>query len=177
MKLITRYVSNTLIVGYLAVIYFSGVPESNTFNARMKQKATDIAFVLGIWPSWSMFAPNPIKFDSKTYVEIAFKNGDVKLEDVEIELDGVLATFRKARWMKYSQDNLRSPNQKVLLAPALRFFYNKYNNDTNPIASITLRRKWWDVPAFTEQAPLVPLTSEVKRKESTEVLITEKYGI
>src|SRR5688572_19097579 len=109
-----RYISNILIISYLVIIYFTGVPETNTFNSRLKQKANSVAFAIGIWPSWSMFAPNPIKFDSKTYVQVTYKSGEVKEFDVEIPLEGPLATFRNARWMKYSQDNLRSPNQKGL---------------------------------------------------------------
>jgi hypothetical protein len=177
MNKIVRYLSNFLIVGYLATIYFAGVPESNTLNSRLKKKATTVAFALGIWPSWSMFAPNPIKFDTKSFVEIKHKNGEVKLYDVEIELEGVLATFRRARWMKYSQDNLRNPNQKGLLAPAIRYHYQKYNNLNNPITSIVIKRKWWDVPLFTENVPLIPLTSAHARKESTEILFTEKFEI
>lgn len=177
MKKYLRYISNFLIVGYLATIYFSGVPESNTLNNRIKKKASSVAFALGIWPSWSMFAPNPIKFDTKSFVEITYKNGEVKEHDVEIELDGILATFRRARWMKFSQDNLRNPNQKGLLSPAIRYHYQKYKNIENPITSIVIKRRWWDVPAFTEEAPLIPLASGHVRKESSEILISEKYEI
>lgn len=124
-----------------------------------------------------MFAPNPIKFDSKTYVEMIHQNGDLKVQDVEIELNGLLATFRQARWMKYSQDNLRNPNQKALLEPAVRFFYSKYNNSENPILEISLKRKWKEVPPFTENSPLRPLTSTIERKELVEVLINENFRL
>ncbi len=81
------------VTSYLGVIYFAGVPESNTLNL---QKET--AFALGIWPSWSMFAPNPVRFDSKTFVEIT-QNGEVIEKDVEIEPKGLMAPpFREARW-------------------------------------------------------------------------------
>ena len=175
MKSYLRCLSNLLIVFYLFIIYFSGVPESNTLNFRFKQKATALSFALGIWPSWSMFAPNPIKFDSKSYVEITYKNGEVKEYDVEIPLEGVLATFRNARWQKYSQDNLRNPNQKGLLRPAIRYHRQKYDSAENPIVIISIKRKWLDVPPFTVEAPLIPLNAKFIRKESTEILLTQKF--
>lgn len=175
MKLFIRCLANSLIVSYLAVIYFSGVPESNTLNFRLKQKATSIAFAVGIWPSWSMFAPNPIKFDSKSYVDVTYKNGDIKTFDVEIPLEGPLATFRKARWMKYSQDNLRSPRQKGLLLPAVWYHKRKYEKVENPIVSISIKRIWTDVPAFSDAGNLVPLITSIPRKESSEVLFTHNF--
>ncbi len=168
-----RYFLNFLIVGYLGVIYFSGVPESNTLNFRLKQNAQKIAFGLGIWPSWSMFAPNPVKFDSKTYVEITYGNGEVKEMDVELEPKGLLSPFRKAKWMKYSQDNLRNPKQKGLLAPALRHFYHKHNTESNPVTNIRLKRKWVEMELFRESG-LSPLWS-TPRFDKAEDLITQKY--
>ncbi|MBA3972567.1 MAG: hypothetical protein H0X46_10605 [Bacteroidetes bacterium] len=172
MRRLTKYVLNTFIVSYLAVIYFSGVPESNTLNVRIKAKATKIAFAVGIWPSWSMFAPNPIKFDSKTYVEITHKNGKVAVYDVEKDTPGILGPFRKARWMKYSQDNLRSPTQRALLNPAIRYFTRKYDSPENPIVNVQIRRKWSDIHPFSEVS-LHSITS-TPRIEFNEVLISQK---
>jgi hypothetical protein len=174
MRQLTRYVLNVLIVFYLGVIYFTGVPETNTLNHRIKGKASQVAFALGIWPSWSMFAPNPIKFDSKSYVEITYENGEVKEYDVEKEPTGILAPFRKARWMKYSQDNLRSPNQKALLAPAIRYFTRKYNNPENSIVTVKIKRKWSEVHPFADNG--VPSIDQTPRKELNEILITQKVS-
>lgn len=174
MRRISKYFLNSLIVFYLGVIYFSGVPETNTLNFRLKQKATDIAFIVGIWPSWSMFAPNPIKFDSKSYVEITYKNGVVKEYDVEKKLSGILAPFRKARWMKYSQDNLRNPNQRVLLKPALRYFARKYHEEGNPITHMKIKRKWLEVHPFSDHK--IPAISNTPRVEKNEILITENLN-
>lgn len=171
-----KIVTNFLIVGYLAIIYFSGVPESNTLNFRLKNKAVDMAFILGIWPSWSMFAPNPIKFDTRTFVEISYKNGETKDYNVEIETKGLLAPFRQARWQKYSQDNLRNPKQKALWAPAIRFFKEKYKVDGNPIVSIKIKRIWEDVPPYNDQK-LVPLWEKFERKANTEILTAQNYEI
>lgn len=171
MKRLTRYLLNGLIVSYLGVIYFSGVPESNTLNSRLKSKASQIAMTIGIWPSWSMFAPNPIKFDSKSYVEVTHKDGAVQEYDVEVPLKGPLATFRKARWMKYAQDNLRSPTQKGLLPPAIRHFVYKYNDEKNPIVNVKIKRRWEEVHPFNH----VKLHSITKtpRTKGNEILLTE----
>jgi hypothetical protein len=176
MNKLKRYICNLLIVGYLGIIYFAGVPESNTLNFRLKQQAQQMAFALGIWPSWSMFAPNPIKFDSKTFVEVTYRDGGVAERDVEIELDGLLAPFRRARWMKYSQDNLRNPTQRGLLAPALRHFFQKYDSPERPVAGIKLKRKWLEVDPFNEQA-LPPLLKARQREEKSEILLTQSYEV
>lgn len=172
MNRITKYFLNTLIVSYLAVIYFTGVPESNTFNARLKEKAMKVAMAVGIWPSWSMFAPNPIRFDSKSFVVVRYKNGELAEHDVEIELDGMMATFRKARWMKYSQDNLRSPTQRALLNPALRYFKRKYAQPGNPIVNLQIKRKWAEVHPFSHRN--LHSIYKTPRTQRFEVLITQQ---
>lgn len=172
MRRLTKYILNTLIVTYLAIIYFAGVPESNTLNFRLKEKASKVAFAIGIWPSWSMFAPNPIKFDSKSFVEITYKNGEVKEFDVEKDTPGILGPFRKARWMKYSQDNLRNPTQKVLLSPAIRYFTKKYDRAENPIVTVQIKRRWSDIHPFSDHS--IPSISKTPRVENHEVLITQK---
>lgn len=172
MRRLTRYFLNVLIVSYLAVIYFSGVPESNTMNSRLKAKAMKVAFAVGIWPSWSMFAPNPIKFDSKSFVEITYRNGLVKEFDVEKETPGILGPFRKARWMKYSQDNLRNPDQRVLLWPAIRYFTKKYDRLDNPIVNVQIKRKWSDIHPFSDHS--IPSISRTPRIENHEILISQK---
>lgn len=172
MRRLARYSLNCLIVFYLGVIYFSGVPESNTLNIRLKEKASKVAMLAGIWPSWSMFAPNPIRFDSKSYVEITYKNGEVKEHDVEIPLKGLMAPFRRARWMKYSQDNLRSPRQKGLLPPAIRHFVHKYNDKKNPIVNVIIKRKWAEVHPFSELK--LPKITDTPRIVKDEILLTQK---
>jgi hypothetical protein len=172
MNRLTKYIINTLIVFYLGVIYFSGVPETNTLNFRIKERAMKVAFAVGIWPSWSMFAPNPIKFDSKTYVAVTYKNGEKKEYDVEKDPDGILGPFRKARWMKYSQDNLRNPNQRVLLRPAIRYFVRKYELPGNPVINVQIKRKWHEVHPFSERE--IPSIFRTPRKENNEVLITQQ---
>lgn len=170
MKRITKYLLNALIVSYLGIIYFSGVPETNTLNTRLKDKAMSAAFILGIWPSWSMFAPNPIRFDSKTYVAITYKDGERREFDVEKKLEGPFATFRKARWMKYSQDNLRNPGQQVLLDPAIRYFVRKYEHKDNPIVNVQILRKWNEIQPFSNSK--IPSIYKTPRVSKQEILIT-----
>lgn len=171
MKFLAKCFLNTLIVFYLGIIYFSGVPESNTLNVRLKEKASKIAFAIGIWPSWSMFAPNPIRFDSKTYVSVTHQKGETYEHDIEKPLSGILAPFRKARWMKYSQDNLRNPSQRGLLPPAIRYFKNKYNKEGNPVVSVRIIRKWEELHPFSHSN--IPSISKTPRVSKHEILITD----
>lgn len=173
MKRLVKFGLNFLIVFYLGVIYFAGVPESNTLNSRLKQKAMKISFLVGIWPSWSMFAPNPVRFDSKSYIEVSYKNGETKEYDVEKDVKGPLATFRKARWMKYSQDNLRNPGQRALIMPALRYFKRKYDTPENPVVHIMLKRKWFEIPAFSDHK--IYSIYSTPRNERFEVLMTQRF--
>lgn len=172
MKQLSKYFLNFLIVGYLCIIYFSGVPETNTLNARLKQKTTNLAFILGIWPSWSMFAPNPVKFDTKSYVQLTYKNGEVREYDVETEPKGILAPFRKARWMKYAQDNLRNPNQRGLLYPAINHFKHKYQIPGNPVVNVQIKRKWKEIHPFSNED--LPSIYHTPRYPKTEVLISQQ---
>jgi hypothetical protein len=175
MKLLKKLILNSFIVSYIFLIYFSGMPASNTLNLKLKKMTEKVTLMIGIWPSWSMFAPNPIKHDSKAIVLIRYKNGVVDEFDVEIEPQGGLGPLRKARWMKYSQDNLTHAGQRQLLNPAINYFYHKFFSEFNPIVSISIKRKWWNVPTFSESDPLIPLLTKVNRAEQSEILVTKQF--
>jgi hypothetical protein len=172
MKQVVRWGLNSLIIAYLTVIFFSGIPETNTLTARLKEKTTRIALLVGIWPSWSMFAPNPIKFDSKTYVSLVRQDGKIEEHDVEIPLSGPLAIFRKARWMKYAQDNLRSIKQRGLLGPAVKHFLWKYDDELNPITTIEIKRKWREIAPFHDEF-IHPITA-TPRTPKEEILVSQR---
>ncbi len=172
MKRPTKIFLNIIIVFYLGVIYFSGVPATNTLNTRLKEKAMAVAFVVGIWPSWSMFAPNPVKFDTKSYVELRYRNGEVREYDVEPELRGLLATFRKARWMKYAQDNLRNPKLRVLLPPAIRHFVRQHQIPGNPIVTVRIKRRWEEVHPFSSER--LHSITRTPRYQKHEILISQQ---
>lgn len=146
MKLFNTFTINALIISYVGVMYFSGVPDSSLLHNQLKQFSSKAAMVIGIWPSWSMFAPNPVKSDSKTFVKISYKNGKSELYDLERRLTGPFIEIRKSRWMKYAQDNVRSPQQRALLAPIIRHYLFKYNSKKNPITNIQIIRKWREIP-------------------------------
>lgn len=175
MKLLRKYFLNSFIVTYIFLIYFSGMPASNTLNYRFKKTSEKITLMIGIWPSWSMFAPNPIKHDSKAMVVIRYQNGQIVQHDVEIKLEDNLSVLRKARWMKYAQDNLTNINQRQLLFPAIQHYITKYQLPHNPIVSIVIKRKWWNVPLFSDTNPLIPLLTNVTRPEHSEVLLTQQF--
>lgn len=166
-------VLNGLIVFYLSVIYFAGVPESNTLNSRLRESALKVSFIFGIWPSWSMFAPNPVKFDGRTYAAIEYSDGSVMDADIEKDPDGILAPFRKARWMKYAQDNLRSREQRALLGPALRYLKRKHEISGVSIRRISIKREWFEISPFSWEK-LHPV-HQTPRETKAEVLITHTY--
>lgn len=168
-----RIIFNFLIISYLFVIVFTGVPSTNTLESRLKERASRIAFAVGIWPSWGMFAPNPLKYDSKTFVEIKYENGMIREYDVEKHLTGPFAFIRKSRWMKYSQDNLRNPEQRVLIKPALRFFGNKYKIRGNPIVNMKLKRRWQEVHPFSHDRLFS--INETPRIHKNEVLFSQRW--
>ncbi len=170
------YLLNTLIIFYLTVIYFTGVPETNTFNERLKKQLNHVAFALGIWPSWSMFAPNPIKFDSKTYAVITYQDGSNETVDVENPVSGILRPFRAARWMKYSQDNLRNPRLTALRPLATKHLKHRYETESKIVTRIELKRVWRDIIPFKDTGKLPPLDNSYTPQTNSEVLYTAQYG-
>lgn len=170
----TRVCTNFLLVFYLFTIYFSGMPDTNTLNFRLKQVMTDVANVLGIWPSWSMFAPNPIKFDSKTYAILTFRDGSMIEEDVEPELSGPSGTLRRARWMKFSQDSLRGMGQKRLFHPLAQHLRWKHRRAPSSLVKVELLRRWNVIHPFSDQE-LFPIDSTPRdsQEEILYKLVTE----
>ena len=166
---------NVFILSYCSVIYFTGVPSSNTLQFKLKETLRPVAFAFGIWPSWSMFAPNPIKSDSRAIVEIHFKDKNIKTKNIDGSVEGFLSVLRHARWMKYAQDNLISPDQKGLLEPAMFFYLSKYQSEKNPITSIKILHLRSEIPPFSEFEVLPMVTSHQIRKVSTEIIASLNF--
>jgi hypothetical protein len=157
------------------VIYFTGVPSSNNLQFQIKEILLPVAFAIGIWPSWSMFAPNPIKSDSQAMVEIQFKNKMIKTKNIDGSVEGFLSVLRHARWMKYAQDNLISPDQKGLLEPAMFFYLSKYQSEENPITSIKILHLRSEIPPFSEFEVLPKVTSHQIRKVTTDIIASLNF--
>lgn len=172
MKRFKIFFINTLMIFYIGIMYFSGTPDGSLLHNQLKQFSNKAALVIGIWPSWSMFAPNPVKADSKTFVKISYKNGTTELHDLERKLTGPFSEIRKSRWMKYAQDNVRSPQQRVLLAPIIRHYLFKYNSKKNPITDIQIIRKWREIPLINNDG-IYPITDTPRIYNEIE-LISQK---
>lgn len=172
MKRFKMYLLNTLIILYIGIMYFAGVPDNNLVDKKLNQFANKTSLMLGFWPSWSMFAPNPIKFDAKTFVKITYKDGKSDVHDLERKLSGPFKELRRARWMKFAQDNIRSADQKSLLNPIIRHYLFKYNSLKRPISQIQIIRKWRDIPSL-EKDGLYPIKDTPKIYNELE-LISQK---
>lgn len=167
-----KYLLNTLLASYIAIIFFAGMPEINEMSLRVRQLAGRVSMLVGLWPSWSMFAPNPLRFDNKTYVVMSYKDGKQQEEDIEVPLEGPLAPFRSARWTKFAHDNLRQPNQRALLPGILNHFYHRYNAEENPILFMKVIRKISLVPPIDEKN--IPSIFNTPRIKQDEILLTHK---
>jgi hypothetical protein len=170
-----KKILSVFIAIYIVLIYFAGVPATNTFMTRFQENTRAIVHALGIWPSWSMFAPNPIKYDSNTFVKIKYNDGSEVEYDVEEKPTGILGPFRAARWNKYSQDNLKSDKQRGLLRPTLNYFTKKYQIADKKIVYIALVQKWQDVPPYGDGTNILPVLENKNLLPASKVLIEDNY--
>lgn len=75
------YLVNTFIICYLFVAWSWNLP-SGSFRRRVAQKLGPIVRWLGLWHSWSMFAPEPILVDRKMAVELTYDDQSVDAYDL-----------------------------------------------------------------------------------------------
>jgi hypothetical protein len=165
-----RVFLNFLIISYLIIIYFAGVPPTNTLNNHLKTTTSNLAYLIGVWPSWSMFAPNPVKLDSKTFVQIKYVDGTEIEKDVEPKITGILSPFRSTRWSKFSQDNLRNEKQKALRPAVAEFFLNQEVAQGKNVAKIILVQRLREVPPLGPNGYVVPIKENYPRVEKSKVL-------
>lgn len=99
--------------------------------------------VFSLWHAWDMFSPDPRDID--VCVEVAFTEWDGardRLMLTDMVAMGYVERWRKDRWRKFFNDNLRLDDNAWLWQPFAEYAVRRLRDDGYDPASIELVR-WW----------------------------------
>lgn len=147
------YFINTFIVCYLFIAWSWSLPK-NSARRRVAQKLGPIVRWLGLWHSWSMFAPEPILVERKLAVELAYKDQSVDVYDLpDIADDPAATAFLNIRDRKY-QSVLCKKNEAVQRPALCRYFADHYTDPNRSLlkCQLVVHRRWIRDPTAAESS-------------------------
>lgn len=175
-NILIRHVLNLIIVIFITTAVITGTPEMNFFHEKVKSFLHPLSFAIGIWPSWSMFAPNPARVDSKTFAEIHLRSGKVKELDIEPQYgSGFAGHLRDDRWRKFSGDNLKNANHRAVLPLIINYLHKKFNPSMDPITKVRLIQRWSEVSNFGDGSRIISLKENSRRIVKENILFEKDY--
>ncbi len=97
----------------------------------------------GLFQTWNMFAPEPMKLNGYVEAEVIFRNGDSRVWSFpRTERLGVIERYRKERYRKFGNEYLRMDAYSGLWPDTARFIARANRQRSNEPAIVILNRYW-----------------------------------
>lgn len=136
-----------VISGFLAFTVVSLVlwnMPSSELKDSVRPLVSPYIMTVGLSQSWKLFSPNPVRTTRELYARVEYADGS---EDVWRPPDGVLLdSYRSYRWRKWAAE-LRKNSSEEKWEPAAAFIARQSPRTGTVPTSVTLVRRWADVPA------------------------------
>lgn len=135
----------TLLVAAYAIAAFSWSMPPELFPPKpLIDPVARVPFTaFSLWHAWDMFSPDPRDID--VCVEVAFTERDGtydRLMLTDMVAMGTIERWRKDRWRKFFNDNLRLDAQARLWQPFAEYAVRRLRGEGRDPVSIELVR-WW----------------------------------
>ena len=130
----------TYMIGATSWSMPDGFPLKNVIDARFRP----FFQWSGLWQGWDMFAPQPRDEDIFVSAEIWYADGTSETRKLTrmIEMP-YLERYRKERWRKFFNDNLRLDSSKVMWEPCAAWIARDAATNTGRVvARVELARHW-----------------------------------
>jgi hypothetical protein len=101
----------------------------------------------GLLQGWNMFAPEPTKFNSYMEADVIFQDGQKRTWAFpRMEKLGYWKRYRKERYRKFANENLRMDANSALWPDAALRIARLNRNAANPPVMVILVRCWSQIP-------------------------------
>jgi len=128
---------NLFIICYLALAFLWNLP-NDSFAKRCIQKIKPLILWPGLWHSWSMFAPSPIKVERRLSVLLTMKDGTTETHELfKVQEASKWAAFVGVRERKFQTVLSKKKNNKSQRA-AICNYTKRRSNDPNNVAKSEL---------------------------------------
>ncbi|MBI4347565.1 MAG: hypothetical protein HY553_11970 [Elusimicrobia bacterium] len=143
-----RALTNAFIAFHLAVLFVWCLPASFALRRPLAERVSRYVVGLGLWQGWDMFSPNPRTTNIRVGAIVSFADGTSELYDFpQMDRLGFFERYRRERYRKWVNDNLRLDKNPQLWRPAAAWVAGLHADRPAPVTLVRLIRRWWDIPA------------------------------
>lgn len=138
-----RTAVNIFIAYHLVAIWVWCLPKDFALRAPLLKWTAPYIVRSGLWQHWTMFSPNPRTENIRVGAEITYANGSVQsYEFPQMDRLGYMERYRRERFRKWANDNLRLDDHSRLWPPAARWVARLHSGGPQPVSRVRLVRRW-----------------------------------
>lgn len=160
-----RAALNVFIAVHVTFLVVWGLP-SSLFRTRLCEPITSYMIYLGLWHSWSMFAPTPLATHFDVRAQVAYQDGSTN-EWIAPRMEELPLWERvpKERYRKW-RERIRIDEYMSIWDDTARFVARRMNtNPTNPPVEVKLTRYWVDIPPPNKTNDFQPMPRSFKTEK------------
>lgn len=154
--LMSRLVLSVLIVLHISATMLWLLPKSSLRN-HVRPATDNYIHYLGLWQSWSMFAPDPLSLNMYLSATVTYRDGTQRGWSFprmpELDLAG---RYQQERYRKF-QEYARLEGYAFMWPGMARYIAQTTDDQAgNPPVRVQLQRNWWVIPPpLVEQDTIV----------------------
>lgn len=129
------------------------IDSKNPLAKRVFRSITPIQNYFSMWRGWQMFAPNPLRMNSRIFAKIQTDKMLLEYEFPNPKSDNrLLAYLIGERWRKYLIEGVRLDKNQFLWEDCARWVYRKYkqSHPKTKVLRVDLYRKWANIPPWDQ---------------------------
>lgn len=139
------------VVSYLVLALFWNLP-NDSFAKRCIQKVKPLIHWAGLWHSWSMFAPSPIKVERRLNLLLTMKDGTTETQEL-------FRVHEANKWDAFV--GVRERKFQTILS-------QKKNSKSQRAAICNHTKKMCSDPEAVAKSELILMKRKIKRMDETE---------
>jgi hypothetical protein len=152
-----RIAISVLLLATLAAIVVTNLPDSRLRTEAMRVAGPYLEGT-GLSQDWAVFAPDPRRASIELQARVKYANGHMAIWTPP-RGDDLAGASWDYRWLKWVENTIQDARRDMLWKPAAEFVARDMRRTGAPIASVTLIRRWRDVPPPGRSAPEPPWRS------------------
>lgn len=151
----SRILLNAFIAFHILAVFVWCLPASFSMRRPFARVLSRYVVGIGLWQGWDMFSPNPRTVNIRIGAIVDYADGtSVPFEFPQMDRLGFFERYRRERWRKWVNDNMRLDKNPSLWRPAAEWVANLHEGGASPVAKVRLIRRWWDIPEPVASGPL-----------------------
>lgn len=142
-----RIAISAFVAFHLFAIVSWCIPLDSPLTVRCRDLVRPYMVWVGLFQKWDMFAPDPSKLNNYVTAVVVYADGRASTWNFPRMAElGIFEKYRKERYRKFANDNLRLDGFAALWPDAARYIARVNNHSNNPPVRVDLVRHWSLVP-------------------------------